>query len=292
MDMIGSNEKISFIIEYMNAYEEKIKMANKYGLFDSAKMFELFAIEVCRLWFGQDFTNLNKGKSTYPFVDLISGDMQLFVQVTTAEDVPRKIKTTLENIRDTKDERFSVINKVIFFVLTNDSLEKVQDYNGDKQIGSILFTKNDNLITTKDVINKAKSDTAFLNDLYSVLKLEFERFNECVEKLNEAIRFSKSVGLKNIIGLINGEYEIDRSSLVKKIKKDNEKYVTILGNAGGGKSALCKKILEDEDVILYARAESFVETIDINDIWKCDVKPVLEYLNGKRIVFLLMHWSL
>lgn len=287
MNMISSNEKISFIIEYMNAYEEKIKMANKYGLFDSAKMFELFAIEVCRLWFGQDFTNLNKEKSTYPFVDLISGDMQLFVQVTTAEDVPRKIKTTLENIRDTKDERFSVINKVIFFVLTNDSLEKVQDYNGDKQIGSILFTKNDNLITTKDVINKAKSDIAFLNDLYSVLKLEFERFNECVEKLNEAIRFSKSVGLKNIIGLINGEYEIDRSLLVKKIKKDNEKYVTILGNAGSGKSALCKKILEDEDVILYARAESFVETIDINDIWKCDVKLVLEYLNGKRIIFFI-----
>lgn len=76
--MLGSNEKMSFIIEYVTAYEEKINAANKCGLFDAAKMFELFAIEVCKLWFGQDFTNLNVEKFTYPYVDLISKDRQLF----------------------------------------------------------------------------------------------------------------------------------------------------------------------------------------------------------------------
>ena len=58
--MLSSNEKMSFINEYMNAYKEKINMANKYGLFDAAKMFELFAIEVCKLLFGQKFINLLK----------------------------------------------------------------------------------------------------------------------------------------------------------------------------------------------------------------------------------------
>ena len=45
--MLNSNERMGFIIEYMSSYDEKIKMANKNGLFDTAKMFELFAIEVC-----------------------------------------------------------------------------------------------------------------------------------------------------------------------------------------------------------------------------------------------------
>lgn len=43
--MLNSNERMGFIIEYMSSYDEKIKMANKNGLFDAAKMFELFAIE-------------------------------------------------------------------------------------------------------------------------------------------------------------------------------------------------------------------------------------------------------
>lgn len=48
--MLNSNERMGFIIEYMSSYDEKIKMANKNGLFDVAKMFELFAIEVCNVY--------------------------------------------------------------------------------------------------------------------------------------------------------------------------------------------------------------------------------------------------
>lgn len=60
-----------------------------------------------------------------------------------------------------------------------------------------------------------------------------------------------------------------------------------MGSAGSGKSALCKKIVEDDDIVLYARAERFVEETDINGIWKCDIKAALEYLNGKRIIFFI-----
>ena len=36
--MLNSNERMGFIIEYMSSYDEKIKMANKNGLFDAAKI--------------------------------------------------------------------------------------------------------------------------------------------------------------------------------------------------------------------------------------------------------------
>ena len=116
--MLNSNERMGFIIEYMSSYDEKIKMANKNGLFDAAKMFELFAIEVCNVWFGQKFSNLNDETATYPYVDLISENRELLVQVSTVQDVPTKIKTTLEKIRDSKDKKCSDLKNIVFFVLS------------------------------------------------------------------------------------------------------------------------------------------------------------------------------
>lgn len=139
--MLNSNERMGFIIEYMSSYDEKIKMANKNGLFDAAKMFELFAIEVCNVWFGQKFSNLNDETATYPYVDLISENRELLVQVSTVQDVPTKIKTTLEKIRDSKDKKYSDLKNIVFFVLSNNSIDKVREYSGDNQIGSISFTE-------------------------------------------------------------------------------------------------------------------------------------------------------
>lgn len=44
---------------------------------------------------------------------------------------------------------------LIFFVLSNNSIDKVREYSGDNQIGSISFTIKGNLITTNDIITKA-----------------------------------------------------------------------------------------------------------------------------------------
>ncbi|HEY5560196.1 MAG TPA: SMEK domain-containing protein [Clostridiaceae bacterium] len=213
--MLNSNERMCFIIEYMSAYKEKIKMANQNGLFDAAKMFELFAIEVCNLWFGQKFSNLNVETATYPYVDLISDNRELLIQVSTVKDVPAKIKATLEKIRDSKDKKYSVLNKVVFFVISNDSLGKVKEYSGDNQIGSISFIIKDNLITTDDIITKSQNDLDFQKKLYNVLKDEFNSFNINAKKFSDALEFSRNVGLKNIEGLINGEYEINRNELLE-----------------------------------------------------------------------------
>lgn len=158
--MLNSNERMGFIIEYMSLYDEKIKMANKNGLFDAAKMFELFAIEVCNVWFGQKFSNLNDETATYPYVDLISENRELLVQVSTVQDIPTKIKTTLEKIRDSKDKKCSDLKNIVFFVLSNNSIDKVREYSGDNQIGSISFTIKDNLIT--NYLKVSKKDKEFI----------------------------------------------------------------------------------------------------------------------------------
>ena len=48
--MKHSAERIKFISQYIFSYENKIKELNKLGLFDEAKMFELFAENICKLY--------------------------------------------------------------------------------------------------------------------------------------------------------------------------------------------------------------------------------------------------
>lgn len=94
-------------------------------------------------------------------------------------------------------------------------------------------------------------------------------------------------GLKNIEGLINGEYEIVRNEFLEKITKDNERYISIQGGAGSGKSVLCKKYVENEKMVLYARAERFLEESHIDDIWGCCIQDILECINGKKLIFFI-----
>lgn len=280
-------ERIHFIAEYLSAYEEKIKLLNRGGLFDAAKLFELFAIEVGSLYLDQRLCNLNIATYTYPCVDLISEDKKIYVQVSTTENIPAKIKTTLESIRDSKRDEINALTNVKFFVLKNSSVDKVKDYTGKNKIGNISFTKARDLITTYDVLQKAMNNLEFQCALYNLLRREIESIKDNSCKLEAAIENSKNVGLYNIDSKINNEYEIDRSKLISKIKADDYKNLSVQGGAGSGKSVLCKKIVEGDEIIIYARAERFCEETDINQIWGFDVRETLALLNEKPIVFFI-----
>lgn len=285
--MKQSSERIQFIASYLSAYEERIKLLNNNGLFDEAKLFELFAVNVGSLYLGIELSNLNIDTYTYPCVDLISEDKKVYVQVSTAKDIPSKIKKTLENISKSNKKEIKSITNVIFFVLNNESVARVKDYFGENQIGDVPFNKNKNLVTTQDIFQKATDDLQFQNSLYKLLISDEASVKSNSYKLNEAIKISKTVGLGNIDDRINSEYEIDRDDLIKKIIKDNHKNISIQGEAGSGKSVLCKKIVEDDQNLIYARAERFSEETDINDVWGFDVRQTLEFLSDNPITFFI-----
>ena len=284
--MFYSAERMNYIIGYISAYKQKIEMANKKGLLDSAKMFELFAEQICKLYYGMEFHNLNN-ICNFPYFDLISEDEKILVQVSTVVDVHQKIKRTLENIRDDKSNRFAKIDSAYFFVLHNDSIKNIKDYTGENQIGNISFIKEKNLITTEDIINRAQIDLDFQENLYNIIKNEVENYNELIRKFEDEIENSKNVGINNIETKINGEYEIDRKELIEKIRKDNAKFISIKGREGVGKTVICKKCIESEDTVLYARAERFLEESDIDKIWNLNFRKILECLNGKKIVLFI-----
>ena len=282
-----TSDRMSFITDYMSAYKAKIELLNEKGLFDAAKMFELFALEICKLYFKQNFYNLNTTKLNFPIFDLISEDEAIYVQVSTEKYIPSKIKKTLKKLNDSKEQKLQKLNNAYFFMLDNSSVRKVKDLTGTSQIGNISFIRTKNLITTRDIINRAETDMQFQEGFYKLIKNEFENFNENATKLISEIENSKNVGLKNIETLINNEYEIDRNDIVSKIKSENKKFISIQGREGSGKSALCKKIVENEEIVLYARAERFVESKHLEEIWNLDINKILELINGKKIVFFI-----
>lgn len=109
-----SAERIQYIADYIASYKIKIEALNKNGLFDTATLYEVFAQGICEIWFGQKFFNLNSTRVNFPCVDLISKDAELYVQVSTKQDVPIKIKETLERIRDSKTNNLQGIKKLYF----------------------------------------------------------------------------------------------------------------------------------------------------------------------------------
>ncbi len=281
--MIDSDERFGFISTYISAYEEKIKLVNKEGLFNSAKLFELFAIEVGSLYLGYGLKNLNIDMFTFPHVDLVAEDEETYIQVSTVNDIPSKIKSTLEGISKSDKEYVKKIKKVKFILLNNESVDKVNDLT----IGNLSFCKDTDLITTKNILQKAENDLKFQNNLYELLKKEVDGISFNSDKLYKAIEISKSIGLKNIDCKINNEYEIDRSELIKRITSDDHKNITIHGEAGSGKSVVCKKLVQDKECVVYARAERFLEESDIDNIWGFDVKQTLKYINGKPMIFII-----
>ena len=108
--MIKTEREFDYIIEYLSSYVAKIKSANKVGLFNNAVLYELFAKEICKLWYGVEFENLNTGTFTFPYIDLISKNSNLYVQVTSQSDLNDKIHSTLVKIRDSKSDKYKDID--------------------------------------------------------------------------------------------------------------------------------------------------------------------------------------
>lgn len=282
--MVGSKERIDYIIEYISAYEQKIKLANLNSLFDEAKLFELFAQEICKIWYGQDFSNLNTIKKNYPCVDLLSDDGAIYVQVSTQASIFEKIKGTLRALAETDNPELSKISSPVFFVLSNESESSVKDLVGNDQIGRFPFTVEQNLISTSKIIQRSMTDISFQAALYNLLKKDVEGIEDIAARLLNIFDNSRSVGLFNIDTTINGEYEIDRSDLANKIKHDDSQFKLVLGDAGSGKSAICKKTLLEEEKVLFARADGLVNCHSIDNIWDIDLVKALNFLQGKRVI--------
>ncbi len=113
--------------------------------------------------------------------------------------------------------------------------------------------------------------------------IEKQPRRENIQRFLRSVENSKEIELENIEECINGEYEIDRSELLKTIQLEGERLISIQGNAGSGKSVICKKILKDKEYVLATRAENLSTVKSINELWNCDLEDACQWLDSKLL---------
>ena len=63
----------------------------------------------------------------------------------------------------------------------------------------------------------------------------------------------------------------------------SNKIISIQGNAGSGKSVICKKLLIEKEYVLATRAENLALGKTLNEIWGCDVEDAILWLGKQRL---------
>lgn len=134
----------------------------------------------------------------------------------------------------------------------------------ERKVDSLEITSQETLRNTEKLLNSDKDNN--------------------IAAFHYAVKVSKDIKLDSIDNKINGEYSIDRNELISKIKREGHKFISIQGNAGCGKSALCKNLVSAEKLLLIARAEEFVRATHLRDVWNCDLNIVFNELSDERIV--------
>lgn len=285
--MLFSRDKFKFVNNYIKSYENTIKALNKNGDFSEAKMFESFAKKICEFIFDEDFKDLNTYEPNYPYVDLVSEKSNLFVQVSTQNDIPKKIEKTLTKISKSKKEDFKKIKRVIFFVLNNDSIQNVKSFIGKNKIGNISFYSKRDVISTATLIKKC-DDSVFLDKIYKLVYDDFISYFTCFERYNDAIESSKSriKLIKSVLGDSSNNIELDREELLNKIASSPSKFNIVTGVAGSGKSSLCKKLCLNNENYIYLRAECFNSSKTITDSFGFSLNTILPLLSDDLLIFI------
>ena len=103
--------------------------------------------------------------------------------------------------------------------------------------------------------SEAPTDVSMLNydENWKYVKIEIEDIFNPVVLDNDSdyeslvYKWESGEDITFEVDNLNGEYEIDRSSLIKSIQDDDAQFKIVCGDAGSGKSAICKKILMEEE---------------------------------------------
>lgn len=175
------------------------------------------------------------------------------------------------------------------------TMNKYNEYNrsqmtlGERILQDTIENEGEKIGATLDVISEkvdaASESIAENRDKIGALK-NSETNNNMRSFLHE-VHISKTIGLATIENKINGDYEIDRSILIGKIKRDNHRFISIQGNAGCGKSALCKTLVCDEKYLLFARAEELAQASRLDDVWGCKLELIFQELSEQKIVIFI-----
>lgn len=109
---------------------------------------------------------------------------------------------------------------------------------------------------------------------------------ECISAFRNALKSSDD-NILMVDDVIGDGYVIERNDIIEKIMSCSSQFISIYGEAGSGKSALAKKVVNGKRYVLFARAEQFVSADSLSNIWNFDLSYLLKLISKSRIYILI-----
>lgn len=263
-------QKADWLSDYITRIEDEISSDKLNRHFDSAKYFEVFAREVCCVWFNTGVRFLNE-KNEYPGVDLFVSD-GIYIQVTTEKNLQNKIRKTLTEIEKSDDPRLIDVRTVYFFVLSNENEDKLKTVHSAR----FDFDPSVNLISTKAIKIRVKDDYQFCNALYDRLYSADTELTSYMHKI-DALFDAAEVYHKNCT-----------SSLLfrRDVVLPDSKILLIRGDGWTGKTSLALSCVSEENDFIVLFGERMTHNSSLSEVIGLDIGLYLS-LSGKPLVILL-----
>ena len=236
-------DKLSKIKDYLCDIERSIEFDTRADLFDINKHCENFYCGLLNIMYGYNLKNANIDSRNYASVDLIDDNNGIYFQVTS-NNTRDKVQTTIDKFIK---KEFYKDNKLKILIICGKKQNYKKEFNTQEKFS---FDK------TKDIIDN--------RDLYSIIS------NFPIEKIDKVLSYLKSeVDIKHKFINLNVYQKIDEIKvaffshrLIYKVsdyqkdgyfsqyksmnvdtalEKDNK--IIIIGDAGTGKSEICKNIV-------------------------------------------------
>lgn len=240
---MNRSEKLAKIKNYLSEVERSIEFDTRANLFDINKHCENFYCGLLNIIYGLSLKNANVKSKNYISVDLIDKNNNIYIQVTST-NTRNKVQSTIDKFIK---KEFYKDNKLQILIICGKKEKHKKKFNTQQK-----FTFD----SSRDIIDN--------RDLYSMINnLDIEKIDQVLEYLKSEIDAKyKFINLNTFSKIDKIETNFFSQRLIYKVsnyKKDgyfspykalkietaleNNNRIVIIGDAGTGKSEICKNVV-------------------------------------------------
>lgn len=240
---MNRSEKLAKIKNYLSEVERSVEFDTRANLFDINKHCENFYCGLLNIIYGLSLKNANVESKNYISVDLIDKNNSIYIQVTST-NTRNKVQSTIDKFIK---KEFYKDNKLQILIICGKKEKYKKKFNTQQK-----FTFD----SSRDIIDN--------RDLYSTINnLDIEKIDKALEYLKSEIDTKyKFINLNTFSKIDKIETSFFSQRLIYKAsdyKKDgyfspykalkietaleNNNRIVIIGDAGAGKSEICKNVV-------------------------------------------------
>ena len=240
---MNRNEKLAKIKNYLSEVERSIEFDTRANLFDINKHCENFYCGLLNIIYGLSLKNANVERKNYISVDLIDKNNKIYIQVTST-NTRNKVQSTIDKFIK---KEFYKDSKLKILIICGKKEKFKKKFNTQQKF---IFDCSKDIIDNKDLYSRIKNlDIEKIDQVLEYLKSEIDAkykfinlntFSK-IDKI-ETCFFSERLIYKASDYEKDGYFSSYKALKIETVLEINNRIV-IIGDAGTGKSEICKNVV-------------------------------------------------